>query len=637
MSEKRIPEALPVQYRAYALRAEQSGEGAAVPLSFSSDRPVQRQYYGGLWWNEVLGHDKGEVRTERLQQGLTLLVEHDPKLRAGRLENGEIRAGEGRGEAYFGTTEFARTTKQEVDDKTLRYVSVGYIVHQMERVQDADPADDEDEDYLGTYRVSDWEPVEVSLVSVPADPSVGVRRAVDGLPQYPVRGLRAPKLPNPAPAETTEVRKMEPNTAPAENAAEIALRNLEELDVVHASYPEIFTAAKRTEFARAKRTPDEARKFVLEEMGKRSASSSVSPAASPAAAVTADELDRRDKTVVLGGCIRAFAAVKGRSVREAVQYAQTVFKDGAVVRALSASTAQDGGFTVTEDVLPGVLELLRPKAVVRSLGATTIPMPNGNLTQNRLTSGTGFQYIGENKPAPVTSAKGGQMKLSAKKGAALLPISNDLIRFGGNSFDVAVRNDLVRAVAQGEDIAFIRNNGTAYSPRGLRWLANAVNVIAANATVNLQNVTNDIGKLWLALRRANIQFTNPGFIFSPRTEYYLMNLRDSIGNFVFRAEMMTGKLFNYPYRVTTQIPENLTDGTQSEVYFVDFGEVVIGETMAMTFDISQEASYVDGSGTTVSAFQNDQTLVRVLVEHDINVNYDTAIAVLTGVTWGYGT
>lgn len=426
----------------------------------------------------------------------------------------------------------------------------------------------------------------------------------------------------------------QPNPAIPDNAAELALRNLEELDAVHSSYPEIFTAAKRTEYAKAKRTADEARRFVLEEMGKRSADSSVPASGSSAAQVTVDAADKRDKTEVLGGCIRAFAAVKGRSVREAAQFAQTAFKDPVVARALSASTAQDGGFSIAEDVLPGVLALLRPVAVVRSLNPTVLPMPNGNLTQNRLTSGTGFQYIGENKPAPVTAAKGGQMKLSAKKGAALLPVSNDLIRYGGSQYNTAVTSDLIRAVAQGEDIAFIRNNGSQYSPRGLRWLANAANVIAANGTVNVQNVTNDLGKMWLALRKANIPFSRCGWIISPRTEYYLMNVRDSLGNFVFRAELLTGKLFTYPYRVTTQIPENLTDGTQTEIYFADFGEVVIGETLAMTFETSQEASYTDGSGNTISAFQNDQTLVRVLVEHDINVNYDTAIAVLTGVTWG---
>ena len=425
----------------------------------------------------------------------------------------------------------------------------------------------------------------------------------------------------------------ETTTAIPDNAAELALRNLEELDAVHSDYPEIFTAAKRSEFAKAKRGADEARKFVLAEMAKRSSDAAVSASASPSVQVVTDAADKRSKVEVLGGCIRAFAAVKGRSVKEAAEFAQRNFKDSVVARALSASTAQDGGFTIAEDVLPGVLELLRPAAVVRSLNPTVVPMPNGNLTQNRLTAGTGFQYIGENKPAPVTSAKAGQMKLSAKKGAALLPISNDLIRYGGSQYNTAVVNDLVRAVAQGEDIAFIRNTGSSYSPRGLRWLANAANVIPANGTVNLANVTNDLGKLWLALRKADIAFTRPGFIISPRSEYYLMNVRDGNGNLMFRDEMLAGKLYRYPYRVTTQIPENLGSGSDSEVYFADFAEVVIGETMAMTFETSTEASYTDGSNT-VSAFQNDQTLVRVLVEHDLNVNYDKAVAVLTGVTWG---
>lgn len=624
MSEKRIPENLPVQVRAAKVDSFDY-EKRTVTFALSSETPVSR-WYG----DEILDHSSGCIDTTRLDRGIALLFNHDPNQQLGRIESYDVRDSKLYVTARFGAGALAQEKLNDVRDGILVDASVGYIPSDYEFTEGRSGKPD-------TVRWTRWMPAEGSLTTIPADCTVGVGRAAEippGTPVFPVRSLSSPKNFTPAAAENTEVRNMpEPTTAIPDNAAELALRNLEELDVVHSSYPEIFTAAKRSEFAKAKRSADEARKFVLEEMGKRSSDAAVPAAGSPGVQVTLDASEKRDKTEVLGGCIRAFAAVKGRSVREAAQFAERNFKDPIVARALSASAAQDGGFSIPEDVLPGVLELLRPASVVRSLNPTVLPMPNGQLTQNRLTSGTGFQYIGENKAAPVTSAKAGQMKLSAKKGAALLPISNDLIRYGGSQYNVAVTSDLVRAVAQGEDIAFIRNTGSSYSPRGLRWLANAANVIAANGTVNLANVTNDLGKLHLALRQANIAFTRPGYIMSPRTEFYLMTVRDGLGNFAYRAEMLTGKLFNNPYRVTTQIPENLTDGTQSELYFVDFAEVVIGETMAMTFETSTEASYTDGS-TTISAFQNDQTLVRVLVEHDINVNYDKAIAVLTGVTWG---
>ena len=89
--------------------------------------------------------------------------------------------------------------------------------------------------------------------------------------------------------------------------------------------------------------------------------------------------------------------------------------------------------------------------------------------------------------------------------------------------------------------------------------------------------------------------------------------------------------------MTTNIP--ITQDTtgagndnESEVYLVDFAQVIIGESQGLLVDSSQEAAYHDGSNVQ-AAFSLDQTVVRAIAEHDLGLRHDKAVAMLTGVTW----
>ena len=215
MSTKRaLPEKLPMQNRSFAVRAEEPGEDNRIALKFSSPNPVKRMTWGSMWWNEVLSHAPGAVITDRLAQGVALLVNHDPNQRAGILEDGAITKDGGTGFARYNSTQFGKDTETEVREKTLPWISVGYIVHSETRVADIDPADDEDPDYLGTYEADSWEPCEVSHVAIPADINSGVGRDLSHLPQYPVRFAGKPATP-PAPTErSTKEKTMEPTEVP---------------------------------------------------------------------------------------------------------------------------------------------------------------------------------------------------------------------------------------------------------------------------------------------------------------------------------------------------------------------------------------------------------------------------------------
>jgi HK97 family phage major capsid protein len=350
---------------------------------------------------------------------------------------------------------------------------------------------------------------------------------------------------------------------------------------------------------------------------------------------TTDEM----KGVLLGNVISALALTKGDHEKALVNLKKDATKNADVIKALEASTATSGGVLVQEEVSTDFIDLLTPRAVVRSFGTIVMPMTSGGMTVPKLTAASSAYYIGENKDAVKSQQSFGMKKLNARKLAVLVPISNDLLRRGGPRVAQIVRNDALRSAALKEDVSFIRSQGTEYTPKGLRYQAAAANILSATGggSYNLASVTGDLGQLILALEEANVAFSNPGWILSPRTAMYLMTVRDGLGNYAFRGEMLTGKLWGYPYKKTTQIPRNLGSGqNESEIYLADFDDVIIGDTMRLEVAVSTEASYKDENDDLVSAFSLDQTVMRVLLEHDIVLRHDESVAVLDQVQWTPG-
>jgi HK97 family phage major capsid protein len=330
--------------------------------------------------------------------------------------------------------------------------------------------------------------------------------------------------------------------------------------------------------------------------------------------------------------VRSLAATKG-DPRRAAEYCEQTIRDAEVAKALAASSAAAGGFLVPEQYSAELIEFLRPASVVRRMNARVVPMPAGNLSMPKQTGGATASYIGENSNVPKTEPTFGQLKLSAKKLAALVPISNDLIRFSSPQADEIVRVDLVNSIAQAEDSNFMRSDGSAGAPKGLKYWTPAANVIAVNATVNLANIEQDLGKLELALLNANVRMISPGWLMAPRTKVYLENLRDGNGNKAY-PEMANGMLKGFPFAMTTQIPINLavTGTAESEVYFVDFADAIIGEVPGFVIETSSEAAYYDGSAV-VSAFSLDQTVIKVIAQHDFGMRHDASVAYLKDVDW----
>lgn len=648
VSQKALPKALPAQFRAATVDSFDY-DARTVTFALTSENPVSR-WYG----DEILDHSEKSIDTERLKRGIPLLYNHKDHI--GRIESHEIRDKKLYVTARFGNSPLAQEKLNDVRDGILVDASGGYIPRDYEFTEGKKGSAD-------TVRWTSWMPVEGSLCPVPADPTVGVGRSEAGA-EYPVRRLgmdgkdlgtedaaRAADVSKTATAEQKEERMTEEEKralqeAAARNAAQSERERIGEINAIQREHGDHFTREAADKAIADGASAAEVRKAVLANQREAAKAASVRTGA-PAehtAEVTVDVADKGEKGIRMARTLRCLAAGKGDLVR-AGRFAREI-GDAFLERsfAAAASSAVDGGYQMQGTVSGEIIELLRPVAVVRSLNPTIVPL-DGTYTQNRLSAGASGGYIGENKDIPASKGKFAQLKLSAKKLAALIPVSNDLLRRGGGpQADAAVREDLIVSLANTEDVSFIRSPGSVYSPKGMRYWVQPANLIPATDVSALTGnalvaaIKSDLGKLKLALRAANVRFLRPGIILSPRTEYFLQNVLNGFGVPVFEAEMAQGRLMGYPYRTTTQIPENLTISAVTgctEIYFADFADVTIGDAPQIGVEFSTEASYIDpGTQQLVSAFSQDQTVMRVIIEHDLGMRHAESLAILNSVTWG---
>jgi HK97 family phage prohead protease len=153
--------------------AEGEGRERTFTLSFSSEEPYTR-WFG----QEILDHSEGCVDLERLNSIGVVLFNHDRDKVVGKIDRAWIDGGRGYAEITFDTDDASEKIYQKVQGGTLKGVSVGYKVESWEEVMPNKQS--QDGRFTGPCSIAKkWAPYEVSIVSVPADPTVGVGRSLD--------------------------------------------------------------------------------------------------------------------------------------------------------------------------------------------------------------------------------------------------------------------------------------------------------------------------------------------------------------------------------------------------------------------------------------------------------------------------
>jgi HK97 family phage major capsid protein len=320
----------------------------------------------------------------------------------------------------------------------------------------------------------------------------------------------------------------------------------------------------------------------------------------------------------------------------AAKFAEKFYGAGSpVAKALNSSEWSDAGIFIEGDVRQEVTDLLLPEVAVMAMGPVVFPMPSGTGEAPRVTADVTAYYQGEGQEPTPSKPGTGSRSLKAKELVCEVPISNKLLRRGGPEASSFVQRLMTRRMGIRKDQALLKGNGTAFTPRGLyHWAANKTP--ATSGTPDFAEVLADLGAMLTRARSANVAAGSRfAWAFSARTEGFLKyNVVTSLGMPYFLQEMMTGKLLGFPFFVTNNVEDNLGSGAdESWILCAAMDNVIYGDSMSLSMGFSTEASYTE-NGEQRNAFTRDETLMVVREEHDLTVEHQEAVEVLTEVTWG---
>lgn len=349
------------------------------------------------------------------------------------------------------------------------------------------------------------------------------------------------------------------------------------------------------------------------------------------------ERDRRKATFgAFGRAVKCIHASHG-DPEQAAFTAERKFSDPEMARefkALSATSPADGGYLVPEVYASEIIELLYPATVIYELGARRLGMANGNLNLPKIKTGSRAMFTGEQRAIPKTAPKFGNLKLSAKKLTALIPMSNDLLRSTNFDNDVIVGQDVTKQMALGIDWGAFLGTGGEFQPLGILRNKGVLNVDVTTLGTDYASTTGELTAMFpnylvASVLKNNVFADGLGFVFNTSVEQFFKSVRDNTGGFIFAEEMSkNGTLVGYPYKTTNLLE---TSGGKTCIIFGNWNDLVIGEQGALEIETSREGSWTDDAGNIISAFENDQTLIRAINHVDTGLRHDESFAVATKV------
>jgi len=151
------------------------GKGRMYDATISSEEPANQWYWELGLIKETLSHEKSAVVLDRLMRAGPLLWNHDRYDQRGRVHDPQVdpKSKTLKGRFRFSRTQLGQDLELDALDEIKVNVSLGYRVHEMLLSRRGDIEKGEIDEYL----ITKWEPYEVSIVSIPADVTVGFGRS----------------------------------------------------------------------------------------------------------------------------------------------------------------------------------------------------------------------------------------------------------------------------------------------------------------------------------------------------------------------------------------------------------------------------------------------------------------------------
>lgn len=605
-----------------------SEDERTIEFPFSSEYPVAR-YFG----NEVLQHDIRSADLARLNDAAPLLFNHDPDRVIGVVERAWIDGQKKRGYATvkFSRNAFAQEVLADVKDGVLRNVSFGYAINDMEQRGG------------GEFVATSWAPYEISVVSIPADPTVGVGRSLETDPAAPAASP-TPETEPEVPMENTP----DLSAVRAEAAAEAAKAERSRIAGITALAAKHGMDDLGRQLVEGGRSLDEARAAVLDKLGIKPVET-VAPVEMAVQERAGYSITAGIRAMLTGDWSSREAGLVRDLSREVEKSGISKTTERSFFVPFSAlnqratyvtSGASTGGNLVQTDLLADeFIEFLRNNGVMLQLGVRTMPGLVGNVAIPRR-SGVASTYYLSTQTTAITQSEStfDQVTMAPKNLAALSKYSRQTLLQGTPGIEELVRRDLTDGINLAIDLGILNGSGASGQPTGILQTSGIGSVAMGTngAAITMEKVV-DLESAVMQVNGA-VNAGNVAYLSNYKVLAALKKLRaggstTGDGPFLFNTDGATlgrgptpANLNGYPLASTNQVPSNLVKGTSgavcSALLMGDFSQAMVG-------------FWGNGLEITVGEDQDDfskaLTSVRGIVTYDVAVRDPKSFAAILDI------
>ena len=578
-----------------------SEENRTVQIAMSSEMPVDRHF-----GTEILDHRPESVRLGRLNNKGPVLVNHDLDDQVGVVESASIDADKvGRASIRFGKSERANEIFQDVTDGIRSQISIGYAIHRMEMETENPPV----------YRVLDFEPYELSVVSSAADQTVGVGRESETRIQTEVLNFSTKKevMEN---IEVTEERQVDTTdiVAKARSDEQKRVREIESYGREHKetqlAEEYIKSGQSAGEFAQAileriqklpkthhdiGLTPKEVKRFswmkLINHMSK-----------------PGDEKYRREASYEIDTCIEAekvsHKAARGYIIPNEVLNDRRIKTPGRYgTRELQAGSGDGANLVPTILDASSFIEFLDNTMVTVRAGATVLRNLDGIIKIPRRDEAITGGWLAESADAGDTTPSYDQITLQLKTYGLRVDLSRQLRLSSSMDIESLVAREIAMSCALALDKAAMTGYGSSNSPTG----AGAQSGVGTVALTTINQITwAEAIELQSDVMSANAYFGSLAYAIHPVLAGDAKSRSRDTGS--GRYVMENNEIDGFPAYVSAQVADLGASGANNAM-FGDWSSMLIGY-FSPGIDVMVMKEFADG-----------RTRLVVFVDADTNVRH----------------
>jgi HK97 family phage major capsid protein len=298
-----------------------------------------------------------------------------------------------------------------------------------------------------------------------------------------------------------------------------------------------------------------------------------------------------------------------------------------------------GNLAYAENLVSEFIELLMPETILGRLnGLRRVPF---NVRMPRTTAGSTVNWVGENKPKPVSAMAFDTVTMTWAKIAGIVVLTEELVRVSSPSAEAVVRQNLIDTISQFMDQQFIDPTVTVsagVSPASITNGAHSRQMSTSTGSITVGTVTADVQDLFTDMDNNGVPLRNGYWVMHPRSATYLSLLRTAQDIYAFpQITRQGGTWFGLPVVTSANVPIDTGDDTY--IVLLDASEIFYADDGATSLDVSREASVQmdsapsDGAQSLVSFWQNN--LIGLKAERFANWarRRDAAVGYIFGVSY----